>query len=122
MENGMASCFSPVLSDSLRPSPFFQLLLHPYWPTAGAPGGSPPPCGSEFARAPGGGGGGPTTAAAAPVAIPDGRACLMSTGSDPNDQPSSLLARIIAKARDNEVCPFHCIPQSDQSLMILSLT
>lgn len=31
----------------------------------------------------------------------------MSTGSDPNDQPSSLLARITAKARGNEVGSFY---------------
>jgi hypothetical protein len=56
------------------------------------PGATPSPSNADASR---------TTSQPTPVVPPDGRARSLSTNSDPNDQPSSLLARISAKSRES---------------------
>lgn len=58
----------------------------------GLPGAAPSPSNADASR---------SNSQPAPVAPPDGRARSLSTNSDPNDQPSSLLARISAKSRES---------------------
>ncbi|KAG9104628.1 hypothetical protein FRC06_000774 [Ceratobasidium sp. 370] len=69
-------------------------FIHTELPISGAPGlpGAPSPSNAETSR---------TATQPAPVAPQDGRARSLSTNSDPNDQPSSLLARISAKSRES---------------------
>ncbi|QRW14909.1 Zinc finger, CCHC-type [Ceratobasidium sp. AG-Ba] len=69
-------------------------FIHTELPVSGAPGlpGAPSPSNAETSR---------TAAQPAPPAQQDGRARSLSTNSDPNDQPSSLLARISAKSRES---------------------
>lgn len=69
-------------------------FIHTELPISGAPGlpGAPSPSNAEVSRG---------ANQPAPVAPPDGRARSLSTNSDPNDQPSSLLARISAKSRES---------------------
>ncbi|KAG9127980.1 hypothetical protein FRC07_006574 [Ceratobasidium sp. 392] len=69
-------------------------FIHTELPISGAPGlpGAPSPSNAEGSRA---------ATQPTPVAQQDGRARSLSTNSDPNDQPSSLLARISAKSRES---------------------
>lgn len=84
-------------------------FIHTELPAPGAPGNpNPPPPGTAEARTPGSG---PVTSATPAVGTPEasnGHTRSTSTGSDPSDQPSSLLARISAKRGNAEVGSF-CI-------------
>ncbi|EUC67253.1 zinc finger C-x8-C-x5-C-x3-H type protein [Rhizoctonia solani AG-3 Rhs1AP] len=68
-------------------------FIHTELPIAGQPlpGATPSPSNADASR---------SANQQAPVP-PDGRARSLSTNSDPNDQPSSLLARISAKSRES---------------------
>ncbi|KAB5592624.1 Zinc finger protein [Ceratobasidium theobromae] len=70
-------------------------FIHTELPISGTqslPGATPSPSNADASR---------STSQPAPVPPPDGRARSLSTNSDPNDQPSSLLARISAKSRES---------------------
>ncbi|KAF8758969.1 Zinc finger C-x8-C-x5-C-x3-H type (and similar) [Rhizoctonia solani] len=69
-------------------------FIHTELPISGQalPGATPSPSNADASR---------STNQPAPVVPPDGRARSLSTNSDPNDQPSSLLARISAKSRES---------------------
>ncbi|CAE6525363.1 unnamed protein product [Rhizoctonia solani] len=69
-------------------------FIHTELPISGQalPGATPSPSNADASR---------PTNQPAPVAPADGRARSLSTNSDPNDQPSSLLARISAKSRES---------------------
>ncbi|KAJ1310184.1 hypothetical protein OPQ81_006928 [Rhizoctonia solani] len=69
-------------------------FIHTELPISGQalPGATPSPSNADASR---------STNQAAPVVQTDGRARSLSTNSDPNDQPSSLLARISAKSRES---------------------